>query len=110
MLKQLAEGGSVLLGNGRRLVHGHGTGFPSSSGLEAAGGQPLVTTIHPDFALWVLANPAGFPFLGNDLHSQCGDVFRTIVVPNPDHSSEVQILMKTAPDVPLQVRLPCALL
>ena len=51
----------------------------------------------------MLANPAGFPFLGNDLFAQCGDVFRTIVVPNPDRVSEVQILTSYAPDIPISI-------
>jgi MoxR-like ATPase len=95
LLKQLVEDGSVLLGNGQRLSRG----YPSSS--SPSGAEDGVITIHPEFAVWVLANPAGFPFLGNDLFSQCGDVFRTVVVSNPDRASEVQILMEYAPNVAL---------
>ena len=91
LLKQLVEDGNVLLGNGQRLSRG--------DGKQEDGMIP----IHPDFAVWVLANPAGFPFLGNDLFAQCGDVFRTVVVSNPDRASEVQILMEYAPDVALTI-------
>ena len=98
LLKQLVEDGSVLLGNGQRLSRAPP---PVAAGAGDISDDDSVIKIHPDFAVWVLANPAGFPFLGNDLFSQCGDVFRTVVVSNPDRASEVQILMEYAPNVPL---------
>jgi hypothetical protein len=99
LLKQLVEDGSVLLGNGQRLSRVH-PATPAADAVNVTKDDGLIA-IHPDFAVWVLANPAGFPFLGNDMFSQCGDVFRTVVVSNPDRASEVQILMEYAPNVPL---------
>ena len=96
LLKQLVEDGNVLLGNGQRLSRGR----PSSSGEDQQEEEGVIT-IHPDFSLWVLANPAGFPFLGNNLFAECGDVCRTVVVHNPDRASEVQILMRYGPSIPL---------
>eukprot|EP01047_Picozoa_sp_COSAG01_P044644 COSAG01_NODE_4054_length_5384_cov_282.663076_4_plen_385_part_00 len=94
LLKQLVEDQSILLGNSQRLAR-------HSEGLEGLDNGSETIRIHPDFAVWVLANPAGFPFLGNDLFAQCGDVFRTFVVPNPDRMSELQILSSYAPDIAL---------
>ena len=96
LLKQLVEDGSVLLGNGQRLSRAQPSELEGDAPQEEG-----VINIHPDFAVWVLANPAGFPFLGNDLFAQCGDVFRTVVVHNPDRVSEVQILMEYAPSMPV---------
>jgi|EP01049_Picozoa_sp_SAG25_P000835 hypothetical protein len=94
LLKQLVEDQSILLGNSQRLAR-------HSEGLEGLDNGSETIRIHPDFAVWVLANPAGFPFLGNDLFAQCGDVFRTFVVPNPDRMSELRILSSYAPDIAL---------
>ena len=51
-LKSVAEDAVLTLADGTRLFR------------DAAAGTP---TIHPDFALIVLANRPGYPFLGNDL-------------------------------------------
>ena len=70
-MKSLLEDGEMLLSDGRRLV--------SAERLQAHGGTPAddasIIPIHKDFALWVLANRPGFPFLGNDFFRECGDIF-----------------------------------
>jgi hypothetical protein len=34
---------------------------------------PGVVEVHKDFAMWVLANRPGFPFLGNNFFRETGD-------------------------------------
>ena len=55
--------------------------------------------IHPDFKVLALANPAGYPFLGNDFFSECGDVFSCHVVENPDPQSQELLLQAYGPNV-----------
>jgi hypothetical protein len=63
--------------------------------------------MHPDFKMIVLANKAGYPFLGNDLFREMGDVLSAHVVANPDAASELALLRAYAPavDVALLRRL-----
>jgi len=56
--------------------------------------------VHPDFRAIVLANRPGFPFLGNDLFRETGDVFAPHVIENPDEDSELALLLRYAPSVP----------
>jgi MoxR-like ATPase len=85
VLKALVEDGELLLADGRRLSrHQDGPGF---------------IKIHPNFTLWVLANRPGFPFLGNDFFREVGDCFSTRIIPNPDLSSEMQLLQSYAPEI-----------
>eukprot|EP00545_Synedropsis_sp_CCMP1620_P013255 CAMPEP_0119030820 /NCGR_PEP_ID=MMETSP1176-20130426/41225_1 /TAXON_ID=265551 /ORGANISM="Synedropsis recta cf, Strain CCMP1620" /LENGTH=1404 /DNA_ID=CAMNT_0006987197 /DNA_START=172 /DNA_END=4386 /DNA_ORIENTATION=+ len=85
VLKALVEDGELSLADGRRISR-HGAG-------------PGIIEMHPDFALFVLANRPGFPFLGNDFFREIGDCFSTRVIPNPDLESEVTLLQAYAPDV-----------
>jgi hypothetical protein len=45
---------------------------------------PGVIPVHPNFAMWVLANRPGFPFLGNNFFGAAGDAFAVHVLHNPD--------------------------
>lgn len=96
LLKALAEDGEVILYDGRRLL--------SSARLIAEGGDPFnppsdVVVIHPQFALFVLANRPGFPFLGNNFFRECGDAFSVHVVENLDFQSEMELLRAYGPTV-----------
>lgn len=85
VLKALVEDGELSLADGRKISrHSAGTG---------------VIEMHPNFAVFVLANRPGFPFLGNDFFREIGDCFSTRVIPNPDLKSEVKLLQAYAPDV-----------
>lgn len=48
----------------------------------------------------MLANRPGRKFHGNNLHASIGDCFRTHVIPNPDLTSEIELLKLYAPSVP----------
>lgn len=97
VLKALLEDGEILLADGRRFVR------EDSLLLQAATGNPLVKRIHPDFLVIALANRPGFPFLGNDFFREVGDAFACHTVLNPDQESEILLLQKYAPSVPLIV-------
>ena len=88
ILKGLLADGEISLSDGRR--------FSMSS-------QDGVHRIHPHFRVIALANRPGFPFLGNDLFEELGDVFRTFVVHNPDLESEIAMLKAHAPRVPVDM-------
>lgn len=53
--------------------------------------------------MMLLANRAGYPFLGNDFFREIGDVFSSHVISNPDRASEIQLLRSYAPSVDLDV-------
>ncbi|MDP2437681.1 MAG: AAA family ATPase [archaeon] len=91
VLKGLCEG-DMRLCDGRRLV----SALRRSSYAED---DASVLPIHPSFRMIVLANPPGWPFLGNDFFSHLGDHFAVHVVDNPDFESEVQLLRSYAPDL-----------
>eukprot|EP00736_Rhodelphis_marinus_P000056 Rmarinus@m.14300 len=91
VLKGLAEDREMLLPDGRLLTD------LSTSGLD-----DTFIRIHPDFQIVVLANRPGFPFLGNDFFRECGDIFSAHAIDNPDANSEVHMLQKYGPNVPLQ--------
>jgi hypothetical protein len=63
ILKGLVEDGQLLLADGRRLVreYDHHSPISSSSASE------IVVPIHENFRMIVLANRAGYPFLGNGI-------------------------------------------
>ena len=88
VLKGLLADGEMRLADGRRFV------------ANRQPQPPHQLPIHPDFRVIALANRPGFPFLGNDLFDELGDVFRTFVVDNPDLDSELALLRAHAPDVP----------
>ncbi|KAJ3368340.1 von Willebrand factor A domain-containing protein 8 [Allomyces arbusculus] len=85
ILKSLIEDREMLLGDGRRI-----TMMPQSN---------LDVVLHPEFRMIVLANRPGFPFLGNDFFRECGDVFASHAIDNPDVPSEVAMLQQYAPNV-----------
>ena len=59
--------------------------------------------IHADFRVIVLANPPGWPFVGNDFYRECGDCFATHAVGNVSAESQAQLLKEIAPDIPVQM-------
>ena len=59
-----------------------------------------IISIHPDFRLWALANPVGFPFHGNDFSREMADVFSCHTVPAMDIESHTRILSSYGPNVP----------
>jgi hypothetical protein len=99
LLKTLLEDGEMLLGDGRRILSkenlrrwqvatGNRDDDPSVHGI---------VPVHDDFAMWVLANRPGFPFLGNNFFREIGDAFSVFVLHNPDQDSEEALLANYAP-------------
>ena len=106
LLKGLVGDGEVQLGDGYRLlsqkrlqqeyaVHLNNN---EQVDLDAYIAANNVVRIHPDFRLFVLANRPGIPFLGNNFFRECGDLFTTLVIENPDIDSELQLLVASAPN------------
>lgn len=84
VLKGLLEDGQLTLPDGRMLCYGQ----------ESASNSPdTIIPIHPDFSIWALANPAGYPFHGNDLAREMADVFSCHTVPPLDTESHKRILL-----------------
>ncbi|KAL7471593.1 hypothetical protein ACHAXS_011891 [Conticribra weissflogii] len=84
VLKGLIEDGLLSLPDGRVL-----------SRLEAVRSDDRddnIIRIHPDFSVWTLANPAGWPFHGNDLAREMSDVFSCHTVHPMDMNSHKEIL------------------
>lgn len=81
-----------MLSDGRRILP-HGV----------AATQPNYIETHADFRLIVLANRPGFPFLGNDFFAALGDVFSCHVIDNPTPESEIYLLQRYGPNVPVKV-------
>lgn len=86
MLKGLIEDGQLSLPDGRILCY---------DAKSEANSVP----IHPDFRIWTLTNPAGYPFHGNDLAREMADVFSCHIVPPIDTESHKQILLSYGPKV-----------
>lgn len=80
LLKGLIEDGQLSLPDGRMLCH------------RASSSDPDVISIHEDFSIWTLTNPAGYPFHGNDLSREMADVFSCHIVPPMDTESHKRIL------------------
>lgn len=117
ILKMLVEDGELVLYDGRRLLsaarlEAEGFELPAEMrqsteldrGAEAAGSVKArlpcpeeIIPIHPSFRLIVLANRPGFPFHGNNLFRECGDIFSVHVVENLDLDSEIALLQAYAP-------------
>jgi hypothetical protein len=106
LLKMLVEDGELVLNDGRRLLsqrrvnlehnkevslHSHDVNYTAC--------ESDVIPIHPDFRLIVLANRPGYPFHGNNLYREIGDVFSIHVVDNLDLHSEISLLRSYAPNV-----------
>ena len=91
VLRSLFSDGQMALADGRRVAP-HGT--PPAPGI-----LPIAS----GFRAIVLANRPGYPFLGNDFFRECGDVLSSHTVFNPDIPSEVQLLQRYGPDVPVNL-------
>ena len=79
LLKGLIEDGQLALPDGRIL-------------REGADSDISTVQIHPEFRIWTLTNPAGFPFHGNDLAKEMSDVFSCHHVKVMDIESHRRIL------------------
>jgi hypothetical protein len=90
LLKGLIEDGELALPDGRVLRYEKSSSAP---------GQKSVM-IHPDFRVWALANPAGYPFHGNDLAKEIADVFSCHTVDALDPDSQFNILKSYGANVP----------
>ncbi|CAK9001932.1 von Willebrand factor A domain-containing protein 8 (PEX7-binding protein 2) (P7BP2), partial [Durusdinium trenchii] len=95
ILKSLAEDGEFSLADGRTIMK------PEHLSREAAHlSNDCVLPIAAGFRMIVLANRPGYPFLGNDFYRECGDVFASHAIDNPDVPSEVELLRSYGPSVP----------
>eukprot|EP00512_Aurantiochytrium_limacinum_P012667 CAMPEP_0171569504 /NCGR_PEP_ID=MMETSP0961-20121227/2381_1 /TAXON_ID=87120 /ORGANISM="Aurantiochytrium limacinum, Strain ATCCMYA-1381" /LENGTH=1133 /DNA_ID=CAMNT_0012123801 /DNA_START=78 /DNA_END=3479 /DNA_ORIENTATION=- len=94
VLKSLVEDGELLLADGRRLVS-----RSRYASAERLGNTEKLLPLHPNFMMVVLANRPGFPFLGNHVFREIGDIFSAHVIPNPDTKSELELLKAYAPNV-----------
>lgn len=90
LLKGLIEDGELALPDGRVLKY-----------EESSSGSPGQTSvlIHPDFRVWALANPAGYPFHGNNLAKEMADVFSCHTVHALDPESQTNILQSYGPSL-----------
>eukprot|EP00755_Sulcionema_specki_P015420 Sspe_Gene.9679::Locus_3257_Transcript_1_1_Confidence_1.000_Length_5642::g.9679::m.9679 len=93
VLKGLLEDKNLALSDGRRIV------APDSSEGAWCAEEDRAITIHPDFQLVALANVPGYPFMGNDFFSVCGDLFHCHFVDNPNRASRLAVLKDYAPNV-----------
>jgi len=91
-LKGLIEDGELALPDGRILR------FESNDVYS----EPDTIHIHPDFRIWALANPATYPFLGNDISGEMSDIFSCHNVPPLDRESQSRILKSYGPNVSAQ--------
>jgi hypothetical protein len=82
LLKGLIEDGELALPDGRVMYYDESRVAPGQASI----------TIHPDFRVWALANPAGYPFHGNNLAKEMADVFSCHTVPALDPESQANIL------------------
>ncbi|ESL05510.1 hypothetical protein TRSC58_06839 [Trypanosoma rangeli SC58] len=104
VLKGLVEDHEMRLRDGRQIRGPRAHAVAAGRGaLEEAN----IITMHPDFRIIVLANPPGFPFHGNDFYRECGDLFASYVMGNPDALSQLRVLKAYGPNIPdgLLVRL-----
>ena len=92
ILKGLVEDGQLSLPDGRMLYYG-----------ENSASDPNIISIHEDFSIWALANPASYPFHGNDLSREMADVFSCHTVPPIDIESHKRILHSYGDNVPPQL-------
>lgn len=89
LLKGLIEDGELALPDGRVLRYDESISVPGQTSI----------VIHKDFRLWALANPAGYPFHGNDLAKEMADVFSCHTVPALDPESQARILKSYGRDL-----------
>lgn len=109
VLKALAEDGEVHLHDGRRLLS---VERYEQEKFQVTGKRQLVESevivVHPNFLLCVLANRPGFPFLGNNLFRECGDVFSVHIIENLDLKSEIDLLKSYGPSVDVDIVMKLA--
>eukprot|EP00736_Rhodelphis_marinus_P009306 Rmarinus@m.17489 len=91
VLKGLIEDGCMTLANGHVLYDPRRTASPPED-------RPSIA-VHPEFQMILLANRPGYPFQGNDLFRECGDVMACIALDNPPKATEMELLKEYAPDV-----------
>lgn len=89
LLKGLIEDRELALPDGRTLRYDSDTSSPDAD----------TVVIHPDFRVWALANPASYPFHGNDISGEMSDVFSCHTVPPLDAESQKRILQSYGPGV-----------
>lgn len=89
LLKGLIEDRELALPDGRTLRYES----------ECSGSEEDTVVIHPDFRVWALANPATYPFHGNDISGEMSDVFSCHTVPPLDPGSQKRILLSYGPGV-----------
>ena len=94
VLKGLIEDGQLSLPDGRMLCYREGNHTSDDHDTH-----DTIIPIHKDFAIWALANPAGYPFHGNDLAREMSDVFSCHTVPPMDIDSHKRILMSYGDNV-----------
>ena len=83
VLKGLVESGTMLLPDGRKISK-----YQQNS--------KDIIHLHPEFRMIVLANPPGYPFLGNNFFASLGDLFSCHIIDNPDFESELELLRNYA--------------
>ncbi|KAI9919004.1 hypothetical protein PsorP6_011398 [Peronosclerospora sorghi] len=115
ILKGLTQDDKMLLRHGKRLLD------PKKETMEEWLDSNDVIHLHPDFWMSVLANRPGFPFLGNNLFRESGDIFSSqcvravhesesscslvscfptlSAIENPDEASALSLLTAYAPNV-----------
>ncbi|XP_023163601.1 von Willebrand factor A domain-containing protein 8 isoform X2 [Drosophila hydei] len=91
ILRTLVGNGKMVLSDGRMIV---------PFGVDA--NEPNLIETHKDFRVIVLANRPGFPFLGNDFFAAVGDVFSCHAIENPTPESEIYLLQRYGPTVPIK--------
>lgn len=86
LLKGLIEDRALALPDGRTLMYS----------TDGYGDKQQVGTVsvHPGFRIWALANPASYPFHGNDISGEMSDVFSCHIVPPLDPKSQRRILKR----------------
>jgi von Willebrand factor A domain-containing protein 8 len=90
LLKGLIEDRELVLPDGRTLRY-------KADFVDTQ--TPDTVAIHPDFRIWALANPASYPFHGNNISGEMSDVFSCHTVPPLDAESQRRILQRYGPDV-----------
>eukprot|EP00529_Nitzschia_sp_RCC80_P007784 CAMPEP_0113506290 /NCGR_PEP_ID=MMETSP0014_2-20120614/35823_1 /TAXON_ID=2857 /ORGANISM="Nitzschia sp." /LENGTH=1267 /DNA_ID=CAMNT_0000401763 /DNA_START=433 /DNA_END=4237 /DNA_ORIENTATION=+ /assembly_acc=CAM_ASM_000159 len=91
LLKGLIEDEELALPDGRVLRY--------DASEARTGSDESTISIQDGFQVWALANPAGYPFHGNDLAREMADVFSCHSVPALDAESQRRILNRYGPKV-----------
>ncbi|XP_032588947.1 von Willebrand factor A domain-containing protein 8 isoform X2 [Drosophila mojavensis] len=91
ILRTLIERGEMVLSDGRMIVP-----------FGACAKSPNLIETHANFRVIVLANRPGYPFLGNDFFAAVGDVFSCHAIDNPTPRSEIYLLQRYGPSLPIK--------